>query len=193
MSDVRPIHSVNDVLIDLLDDNRRRLGRLFGRIDDDCLHWSPDPETNSIALTVWHMGRIYDLFVTQQIMGREAADERWFQGGWAEKTGYDPGGIGRDGWGTLNDYTPDEVAAIPRMERDLLLDYLDEVYDRVRYYLRETSNETLQEPAPGFEGRFTRYQCVQMALMDNVRHMGEIYALRARWTRELGERQAASE
>jgi hypothetical protein len=37
--------------------------------------------------------------------------------------------------------------------------------------------------APGFEGRFSKYQCIQMALMDNARHLGEIYTLKAMWER----------
>jgi hypothetical protein len=179
-----PIISVSDVLIDLLDDNRRRLGRLLDQIDDRCFTWAPDPETNSIALTIWHMGRLFDVFLVQHAMGRQANQECWFQCGWAQATNYDPRGIGRDGWGSLNDYSPEEVAAIPRMAREALLGYLDDVYQAVRCFLRETPNETLQVLAPGFEGRYTRYQCIQMALMDNVRHLGEIYALRARWERE---------
>lgn len=178
------ISSVNDVLIDLLNDNRRRLERLLNQIDDDCLYWSPDTQTNNIALTIWHMGRLMDVFLTQNAWGAQADQECWFQCGWALRTDYDPRGMGREGWGSLNDYTPAEVAAVPRMRREVLLGYLDDVYDAVRDYLRETPNKTLQERAPGFEGRFTRYQCIQMALMDNVRHLGEIYALRSRWERE---------
>lgn len=179
-----PISSVNDVLIDLLDDNRRRLGRLLDRTDDRCFFWAPDAATNNIALTIWHMGRLFDVFVFQHGRGDEAEQERWFQGGWAEKVRYDPRGIGRDGWGSLNDYTPAELAAIPQMKRETLLGYLDDVYEAARRTLRETPNEILQAPAAGFEGRYTLYQCIQMALMDNVRHLGEIYALKARWERE---------
>jgi hypothetical protein len=76
------------------------------------------------------------------------------------------------------------VAAVPQLMRDDLLGYLDDVYMDARNYLRETPNQKLQEQAPGLEGRFTRYQCIQIVLMDNVRHLGEIYALRSRWKRE---------
>jgi hypothetical protein len=180
----KPIRSVNDVLIDLLDDNNRRLKRVFAQINDDCLYWMPSPETNSIAVTLWHMGRLLDVFLTRQALGNEAEDECWFRHGWMQKTGYDPRGIGREGWGSVNDYTAEEVATIPRMPREQLLGYLDDVHGTVKEYLRATSNEELQALAPGFEGQFSRYQCIQMALMDNVRHLGEIFALKARWERE---------
>jgi hypothetical protein len=180
------INSVNDVLIDLLDDNRRRLGRTLDRLDPAALHWRPDPGTNSVALTVWHMGRLMDVFLTRMARAEAAEEERWFREGWVERTRYDPRGIGRDGWGSLNDYTQQEVDAVPRLTAEDSLSYLDGVYSVVRAYLAETPNSELQRPAPGFDGRFTRYQCVQMALMDNVRHLGEIMALKARWERENG-------
>lgn len=179
-----PLETVNDVLIDLLEDNRRRLKRLLERVDDDCIYWAPNRETNSIAITLWHMGRLFDVFFTRQALGKEPEQECWFSGGWSAKAGYDPRGIGRDGWGSLNDFTPDEVAAMPHMSRELLLGYLDDVYDTVKAYLRETPNEILQELAPGFDGKFSQYQCIQMALMDNVRHLGEIFAINAHWERK---------
>ena len=180
------IDSVNDVLIDLLDDNRRRLARTLDHLDPTALHWRPDPWTNSIALTVWHMGRLMDVFLTQMVRGAPAEEESWFRDGWTERTHYNPRGIGRDGWGSLNDYTQEEVDRVPRLTAEESLGYLDDVYGAVRAYLAETSSSDLQRPAPGFGGRFTRYQCVQMALMDNVRHLGEIMALKARWERENG-------
>ena len=75
------------------------------------------------------------------------------------------------------------------MSREQLLGYLDDVYAATKEYLRSISNQELQALAPGFEGQFTRYQCIQMALMDNVRHLGEILALMARWEREVGNGQ----
>jgi uncharacterized damage-inducible protein DinB len=180
------INSVNDVLVDLLDDNRRRLGRTLDRLDPAALHWRPDRETNSIAVTIWHMGRLLDVFLTRMARGAPADEECWFRAGWAERTHYDPRGIGRDGWGSLNDYTQEEVDAVPRLTAEESLGYLDDVYGAVKGYVTETPNSALQRPAPGFDGYFTRYQCIQMVLMDNVRHLGEIMALKARWERANG-------
>ena len=176
--------NANDVVIDYLDDNRRRLLRAMTDINEDCLYWSPDGEANSIALIVWHMGRLLDVFLTQLVLGQPAADECWFRQGWAEQTGYDPRGVGRDGWGSLNDYTPEEVAAVPRFAGDQLLDYHGQVVELVREMVMVHSIEELLADAPGFNGRYSKYQVIGMALMDNVRHLGEIYAIKAMWGRQ---------
>jgi uncharacterized damage-inducible protein DinB len=175
--------NANDVLIDLLEDNRRRLKRTFDQLSGECLYWHPDRETNSIAVTAWHMARIFDVFLTRQTKGLPAEEESWFKHGWAERTGYDPRGLGRDGWGMVMGYTIEEMHAIPQFTRERLLGYLDQVYDAVKDYVRETPIEELLTPAPGFDGKFSKYQIIQMALMDNVRHLGEITTLKARWER----------
>ena len=130
------------------------------------------------------MARIFDVFLTQQARGAPAEEECWFRGGWSERSGYDPRGIGQNGWGMLTGFTLAEAAQVPQLSRKQLLGYLDEVYDTVREYLTHTLVEHLLTPSAGFEGRYTKYQCVQMALLDNVRHLGEIYAIKARWERE---------
>jgi hypothetical protein len=176
--------NANEVLIDLLEDNRRRLLRLFDAIPDECISWKPDPQSNNIAVTVWHMGRIFDVFMVQQAQGRPPEEDCWFRYGWAEQTGYDPRSIGQNGWGMLTGYTLEETAAVPQLPRDQLLKYLNQVYDSVKKYLNSTTIETLLTPGAGFEGRYSKYQCVQMALMDNIRHLGDIYTLKNRWERE---------
>ncbi len=180
-----PFHmTANDVLVDLLNDNLRRLHRVMEVMDEDCLYWTPDPEANSIAVTVWHMARVFDVFLNQHVQGKEATNEVWFSGGWAERTGYDPRGIGRDGWGSVNGYTREEVAAIPHLNREELLGYIDEVKADVSAFLARTSIEELLQAGVGFEGKYSGYQLIQMALLDNVRHLGEIFALKAMWERK---------
>ena len=176
--------NANEVLIDLLEDNQRRLQRVLNAISDECLYWKPDPQSNNIAITVWHMARIFDVFLIQQALGASAEDERWFLGGWSKRSGYDPRGIGQNGWGMLTGYSLAEAAQVPKLSRKQLLGYLDDVYDTVRAYLTNTPMERLLTPSAGFEGRYTKYHCVQMALLDNVRHLGEICAIKSRWERE---------
>ena len=175
--------NANEVLIDLLEDNRRRVKRLLGATSDECLYWKPEAGANSIAITLWHMARMFDVFLTQQARGDPAEAEGWFRGGWAERTGYDPRGVGQNGWGMLTGYTQAEAAALPQLSREELLGYLDEVYDAVKAYLASTPEQALLMAGAGFEGRYSRYQCIQMPLMDNARHLGEIYAIKAGWER----------
>jgi hypothetical protein len=85
----------------------------------------------------------------------------------------------------LTGYTQEEVAAIPQLTKEQVLGYLDEVYDMVKEYLKNISVEKMQMPGAGFEGKYSQYQCIQMALLDNVRHLGEILAIKARWDRKI--------
>lgn len=117
--------NANDVLIDLLEDNRRRLHRVFDVMRDDCVMWKPEADANNIAVTVWHMARIFDAFLTQQAKGDLPEEECWFRYGWAEQTGYDPRGIGQNGWGMLTSYTQEDVAAMPQLTREQVLGYLN--------------------------------------------------------------------
>jgi hypothetical protein len=169
----------NAVMIDYLEDNRRRLKRALVDMDDRALCWQPDPQGNSIAVTLLHMGRLLDVFLAQVIEDKPADGECWFQHGWADRTGYDPRGIGLEGWGTVNEYTLEEVAALPHLTTAELLGYLDEVYDRVKGFINEVSMSELSQAAPGLRGEYTKYQVLSMGLMDNVRHLGEIYTLKA--------------
>jgi hypothetical protein len=172
-----------EVMIDTLDDNLRRLKRVLADVQEECLHWQVDPAANSIAVILWHMGRFLDVFYTQLALGIPSEQECWFRCNWAEATGYDPRGLGRDGWGSLNEYTPEEVAAMPRFSREQLTGYLDDVYQSVREYLKATPMAVLAEPGVGFDGKYTRYQIISMALMDNIRHLGEIRLIKSLWDR----------
>jgi hypothetical protein len=181
-SGIRFKHGVldgNQVMVDYLDDNLRRVKRLITRVDEGGLHWKPDPGANSIAVTIWHMGRLLDVFLTQHVKGESSANECWVRNAWVELTGYDPRGIGSDGWGAVNGYTLEEAGAIPHFSKEQVVGYLEQVCDAARIYIQQTPMGDLAQAAPGLGGRYTKYQVLSMALMDNVRHLGEIYALKA--------------
>ena len=89
--------TANEVMIDYLDENQRHLARFTTEIAEECLHWIPDPDANSIAVTVWHMGRLMGVFLTQQVLEKPSESECWIVKGWAERTDYDRRGLGREG------------------------------------------------------------------------------------------------
>ena len=171
------------VMIDILHDQERRLKRDLEDINEACLHWKVDPEANSIALILWHMGRLLDVFFNQLALGNTPDEACWFRCGWAERTNYDPKGRGRDGWGTLNQYTLEEITEIPQFHKADLIGFIDDVYNAIEAYLKSTTMITLSGPAPGFNGQFTRYQVIIMAMMDNIRHLGEIRLVKSLWQR----------
>ena len=102
------------------------LRRRVKDLDEDALDWRADDRGNNVRETVWHMARWMDVLV-RIANGAQPSTERWFTDGWADRTGYDPRGIGADGLGALSGYTFEEVLAIPRLSAAELLEYVDSV------------------------------------------------------------------
>lgn len=172
------------VLIELIQDNANRVHTLLDTCDMDCLYWTPDKEANSIAVTIWHTARSFDVFMTQHILDRPAEDEIWYASGWAGQTGYYPTGIGAYGWGIVSGYSVEEVRRIPKMDAQLLCGYFDEVVTMLSSYLEDTPVETLEALAPGFEYKQTNYFWIRQPLFDLTRHVGEMLAIQAIWARK---------
>jgi hypothetical protein len=173
-----------DVLLQLLDENDNWIHFIVKSLPQACLHWRPDAGANTIGILIWHVARAQDVFYTQHIKNMDAAEEIWFTGGWAEKTVYDPRGIGTHGWGMLTGYTPEDVAAIPIMTVDVLVGYYDEVSTAIREYVSNTPINILQELAPGHEGKQTNWFWIRHPLFDMTRHIGEMMALKGQWERQ---------
>ncbi|GHO59368.1 DinB family protein [Ktedonobacter robiniae] len=142
------------------------------------LAWQPDAEGNSIGVTVWHFSRWLDV-VARLLDGRKPAEELWLTRGWAERTGYNPQGIGEKGLGAVTGYTLEEVAAIPPLSAQDLLMYLDQLCEVICTFLRSLpSSEPLQQPIyPGAE--LTKQQMLQTVFLGSCGHLGEIEALKA--------------
>lgn len=113
---------------------RRRLAGL----DEAALEWRADDRGNNVRETVWHMARWIDV-LERVAAGASTSDERWIADGWAERTGYDPRGIGDDGLGVLSGYTFEEVLRIPRLTPSELLAYVDSVIAPLARRLRASS------------------------------------------------------
>jgi DinB superfamily len=105
------------------------------RLDEDALEWRADDRGNNVRETVWHMARWIDV-LTRVLGETQPSTERWFTDGWAQRTGYDPRGIGDDGLGALTGYTFEEVLAIPRLTATELVRYLDSVIGPLAQRLR---------------------------------------------------------
>ena len=147
------------------------------------LTWRPDAEGNSIGVTVWHVGRGLDVLKVRFLELQQALAEQWHTKGWAEKTGYDPRGIGTGGLGILSGYTQEEVAAIPELRAEELLVYLDQVSEAFRQNLLSLAEGALAQPTLVAGGRSTAYQVIKGIILGCVGHLGEIEALKALHTR----------
>lgn len=154
-------------------------------LDADALAWQPDPEANSIGVTVWHVSRWLDVLTIQILQNRPATDEFWHTAGWAAQTGYDPCGIGGRGLGNVTGYTQAEVAAIPALSAADHLAYLDQVCTALREQLLALPPDALAGPTPGFGGKHPRYAWFKTLLPGCFGHVGEIQALKSLRVRTL--------
>lgn len=179
--------SAQMVLLDMIAENMKYVNWVLDEISPDLLHWKPDPGALTIAVTLWHCARALDVFKTLHIDNLADKEEIWIKNGWAEKTGYDPRGVGTYGWGQITGYTTEEVAAIPQMNKDVLKNYTDEVMNCLRDYIENVSEEELFDQAPGFEGKQTNYFWLRHPLMDMTRHLGEVLAFKEMWERQTRE------
>jgi DinB superfamily len=155
------------------------------------LAFQPDPQGNSIGVTVWHFSRWLDV-VGRAFTGEPPSAELWYTGGWAARTGYDPTGIGYHGLGVLTGYTWAEVVQVPALSAAELLDYLDQVTDRLLSALDQMPTEVLHAPAPGLGGTRSRYSRLSAVLQGSFGHVGEIEALKAMRARRLAIRNPHS-
>ena len=145
------------------------LRRRVKDLDEDALEWRADDRGNNVRETVWHMARWMDVLV-RLATGGQPSTERWFRDGWADRTGYDPRGIGVDGLGVLSGYTFEEVLAIPRLSAAELLEYVDSVVAPLAQRLRSAGED---EAAAKLVRRATGI------LQGCFGHIGEIDALLA--------------
>ena len=146
-----------------------RVREQIGSLDEDALEWRADDRGNNVRETVWHMARWIDL-LTRVLDGTQPSTERWFTDGWAQRTGYDPRGVGDSGLGTMTGYTFEEVLKIPRLDATELIRYLDSVVGPLAQRLRAL---------PDDEAAARSVRRVTGILQGCFSHLGEIDALLA--------------
>jgi len=138
-------------------------------LEEDALEWRADDRGNNVRETVWHMARWIDV-LARVLAGTQPSTELWFTDGWAQRTGYDPRGIGDDGLGALTGYTFEEVLRIPRLTATDLVRYLESVVAPLAQRLRalpddEAASRAVRRATGILQGCFA--------------HVGEIDALLA--------------
>ena len=168
-----------EVLIDLMSDVGTEIRDEIGDMTAEELAWQPDPQANSIGVTVWHIARWLDVLAVRILHTGAAEDELWHAQGWAGRTGYDPRGIGASGLGNVTGYTMEEVAAIPQMTATDLLAYLDSTIQAVNTRISEMPHEALHAKVPGIGKSRTAYGWVKLLLKGCMGHVGEIQALKS--------------
>ena len=174
-----------ELLVDWLNDLGSYVHRALDKIPPEQLAWQPDAEANSIGVTVWHMARWLDILSVVAIDNRGAEQELWFTRGWAEKTKYDPRGIGANGLGAVTGYSHAEVKAIPVLSAEDLRAYYDQVSDAVKPKLTQLNANDFARPMATLdgEGKLSLYEWTKGIVQGCFGHIGEIFAMRAMYRR----------
>ena len=95
--------------------------------------WSPGPECNSIAFTLWHMTRVEDFFIIRVIQGKT---ELYEVEGWREKLGT-PAKV------TGARFTAEELQAWPVPKLETLRGYAESVREKTLALLQSVTSEEL--------------------------------------------------
>ncbi|HEU5347080.1 MAG TPA: DinB family protein [Ktedonobacterales bacterium] len=182
-----------EVYADLVAGLNEKMRRRVGKLSPEALAWQPDAEGNSVGVTVWHVARWLDV-IARIFNQKPQSEELWLTQGWAARTGYNPQGIGSLGLGALTGYTQEEVGAIPQLNAEELLTYLDQSSEALRAYLLSLpSFDALLEPVPGWvQPEPTKHQLFKDVLIGCLGHVGEIEALTAMMRRAQAAHAAAS-
>ena len=180
------------IILDLIEDFIEGIQDVTKDLSIEALRWRPDAEANSISLTLWHISRVFDVFKTRLLEGKSPDDELWHLNGWRDKTGYDPRGIGWDGFGNLAGYTQEEVADGPLLSAKEHLTYFEQTTKALLGWIEARSDDELRQISLGFsEEEMTAYQWLKYGILIDVReHLGEIKALKAIWERSRNNDEA---
>jgi hypothetical protein len=84
--------TVSSLLLDCFGRVHEDLPGLLDGLDEEALHWRPDPDANPIGWLVWHLTRVQD----DHVAGVAGVPQAWTSRGFAERFGlpYDEGDVG---------------------------------------------------------------------------------------------------
>ena len=129
-----------------------------------------DPETNTIAWLLWHIGRGQDAQVSS-LMGEEQV---WTADGWSGRFGLD---LPDDSTGYA--HTPSDVSKVSGADIDLYLGYIDAACDRSINYVGELSDADFDDIVDErFTPPVTRAVRLLSVISDDLQHVGQAAILR---------------
>ena len=141
-------------------------------LDDATLARQPNPQSNSIAWTLWHMNRVLDTFVHTRL---QSQPQLWAKEGWHEQYGMDGEPEERRvGW------TAEQVSAWNPPQGSVQLRYYDAVKRAAREYISSLTQAQLEESRvilPRPEPRPVAAALGQVT-WDNIAHGGQIAYIR---------------
>ena len=129
-----------------------------------------DPEANTIAWLLWHIGRGQDAQVAA-LMGEEQV---WTAEGWSTRFGLD---LPDESTGYA--HSPEDVSKVSGADAQLYLDYIDAVCDRSINYVGELSDSDFDDIVDErFTPPVTRAVRLFSVISDDLQHAGQAAILR---------------
>ena len=130
----------------------------------------PSPGTNSIGWLVWHVGRVQDHQISEQM----DVPQLWVAYGWANRFGMEPEPLDI-GFG----HTAEQVAAVQPTGPDILLSYLGATQSRAEAMIAELRSEDLDRIVDeGWDPPVTLGARLISIADDCLQHVGQACYLR---------------
>jgi len=155
-----------ELILNSLEQSQGYLIRALDGLTQEEVAWSPEPECNSIAFTLWHMTRVEDFFVNRVL---QRGQELYVAEGWQEKLGTPDKAF---------QFTVEELQAWPVPKMELLREYADSVRQKTLAFIESSPPEKMSELArpdrpPDTIGAILGRMSTETAL-----HVGQIAYLR---------------
>ncbi len=170
--------TVAELLADSFGRIREAVHGLLEGIDPAALTYRPDPEANSIAWLVWHLGRVQD----DHVAAVAAVEQVWTSQGWHERFDL-PFPRGEIGYGQGSD----EVGAVQVEDPRLLAGYVDAVCEATLGFVGGLTDGDLDRVVDEhWDPPVTLGVRLVSVIADDLQHVGQ-----AAYLRGLAERSAA--
>ncbi len=142
----------------------------------DKLHARPGDGLNPVGWNYWHALRVWDLDINWLINGQDPAEDAWHRGGFSEKSGYNPDGIGMRGLGIGLGYSDAEVDALGVISYESMKEYHEQLLAETLTYLDNASDDELRRTFEALGGRGETSPAARLQHLVNHTwgHIGEL-------------------
>ncbi|WP_298229446.1 DUF664 domain-containing protein [Gryllotalpicola sp.] len=159
-----------EVLVDAIGRVRSIAGTVARSLTPELLEGRLDPEANTIAWLLWHVGRVQDA----QVADAAGTDEVWIADGWVDRFG-----LPFDSSATGYRQSADEVGAVKGIAAELLLGYIEAVCDRTVAYLGTLSESDLDRVVDrNWSPPVTLAARLVSIVSDDLQHLGQAAFIR---------------
>jgi uncharacterized damage-inducible protein DinB len=146
------------------------LKRKLEGLTDDELRWQPDPHSNHILWTVWHMSRVEDTWIST-LQGRPGI---WTAEAWHERLGMTADRHGRGD--SLN-----EVEAAKSLDIAKVMEYYNAVREVTLAHLESMAEKSINrefEPAGWGDRVVTGTWILGHLMAEEAQHLGQVSYIR---------------